>query len=398
MPLVRPAIASAAALAALAVLAPNAVAAPRARVVANPLGNVRQVELGDRHIVWTRCVSPKGPTELWSARATGGRSRRVGGIRAPGPCDGVTLVGSFRDQAVVIVRNNAGLARLDSVDVRTGRRTPLEAETPAASGVRIVAADTSGPRVAWMREVGSGDARVSETVVGDLRGAFDGTFGGAPRRVVYSRSLQWMPVVPTGVWIGPDGSVVVREAIRGAVYGYGNGTDRLSLVTSTGSLRQLARPGDGFAIAGADLTRRHLTYSLLHPPSGRVWMFVLDRRTNRRRLVRRLAVPAALPPYAPAIPVAHLDGTRMAWRERRRVRRGFTDRVLVRSLTNRRVHLVARVDDSRGQRAFVSPPALRGRRVAWAQVTLPTAQGATGGYYGLSPVGAQARVLTATVR
>ena len=76
----------------------------------------------------------------------------------------------------------------------------------------------------------------------------------------------------------------------------------------------------------------------------------------------------------------------------------FTDRVLVRSLTNRRVHLVARVDDSRGQRAFVSPPALRGRRVAWAQVTLPTAQGATGGYYGLSPVGAQARVLTATVR
>lgn len=388
----------AAALAALAAAASAAPAAPRARTVATQLGAVRQVVQGDRYIAWTRCLSPTGPTEVWAARRAGGRARRVKGIRAGGECEQVRLIGSYRNAVVTLIRRNSGLQRLDIVDVRTGRRRLLEAETEPASGFRIVDADTAGARVVWIREIGAGDGRVSETVVGDLRAPSDGMYAGGPRRVVYRRPMQWRAVEPRAAWIAPGGAVFVREQISGAMYGYGTGADRLTQVLADGRTRTVARTVDGLTIAGADVSARFVAYTVRHEASGRVWMYTLDRRTGRRRLVRRLRVPARVPGYAPAVPVGRLEGTRLVWRERARVRRGYRDRVVVRSLRTGKVSLVARVDDTRGQRMFVGPPTLVGRRAAWSQMVLPTAQGPTGGYYGLSPAGAQARILTAIVR
>lgn len=386
-------------LAAACAVATVAGAAPRARVVATQTGIVRQVVQSDRYIVWTRCLGPDGPTEVWAARRGGGKALRVKGIRTRGACDPVTVVGAYRDRVVTLITGNSGLRRLDAVEIRTGRRHLLEAETTAASGVRITGADVEGPRIAWQRDVGAGDGRVSETLVGDLRAADVDGFAGAPRRVVYRRSLQWTPVVPTGVWVAPNGSVAVREAIRGALYGYGDGGhDRVTVVTPGRGLRTLARPGDGFHISGADLSNRYFAYTLTRTSSGRVWMYATDRVTGRRRVVRRLTRPAQLPEASPAVPVATVSGTRMAWRERLRVRRGYVDRVVSRSLRDRKVRLVARIDDTRGQRRFVTAPALLGRRVAWASVALPLSGGVRGGYYGVAPAGAQSQVLTAVVR
>ena len=382
----------------LAAVASAAPAAPRTRTVATQVGTVRQLVQGDRYVAWTRCLSPKGPTEVWAARRTGGRPVRVRGIRAAGQCEQVRLIGAYRNQVVTLIRGKSGLQRLDAVNVRTGRRALLEAETEPASGFRIVDADTAGPRVVWIREIGAGDARVSETVVGDLRAPAVGTYAGAPRRVVYTRSMRWRAVEPRAVWIAPGGAVVVREQVSGAMYGYGTGADRLTQVLAGGRTRTVARTIDGLDIAGADVSARFVAYTVLHAASGRVWMYTLDRRTGRRRLVRRLRVPARVPGYAPAVPVGRLEGPRLIWRERLRVRSGYRDRVLVRNLRTGRVGLVARVDDSRGQRAFVGPPTLVSRRAAWAQLVLPTAEGPAGGYYGLSPAGAQARILTAIVR
>lgn len=388
----------AAAAVALAALAGPAAGAPPARVVADQLGLVRQVSLGEKRIAWTRCVTPAGPTEVWTALRRGGPPRRVPGIRVAGDCEPVRIVGVFRDTVVTLITGRSGLRRLDVVDARTGRRTLLEAETAPASGHRITGADTEGPRVVWQREVGAGDERVSETVVGDLRSPRAGLYGGAPRRVVRTRSVRFDAVVPNGAWVSPQGSVVVREAIAGAQYGYGLGAQRAMLVTPTG-LRQYARVAQGARISGIDVIRRFLAYGVANPDTGQAWVYVLDRETGSRRLVRRLrALPASVPREVPAVPAPAAHGRFVAWRERIRVARGFADRVLAYDVGRRRIAAVASVPDTRGQRAFVAPPSVRSGQVLWAEVTLPAPAGAVGGYYGVAPEGSRSRILLRRVR
>lgn len=375
-----------------------AVAAPRVHLVADQLGIVRQVAMSARRVVWTRCVSADGPTEVWTALRTGGRPRRVPGIRVAGTCEPVRLVGVYGDRAVTLITGRSGLRRLDAVDVLTGRRTLIEADTDAASGYRITGADVDGPRVVWQREIGAGENRVSETVVGDLRAAPVGLYGAAPRRVVYTRSVRFAAVVPDGAWIGSDGGVVVRETISGAQYGYGIGEHRAMLVTPTG-LVQYARLTPGSRIAAVDVTRPFLAYSVSSTAGGQTWIQLVNRSTRVKRRIRRLAgLPASVPREVPAVPSPRITGRYVTWRERLPARGGFTDRVVAYDIGRRGVVLVAQVRDSRGQRAFVTQPAAAANRVAWAEVTLPTASGALGGYYGVSSAGARSRVLVRSVR
>ncbi len=386
----------AAALAVGLALVPPAAAAPR--IVADQLGSVRQVVLGDRHLAWTRCVTPQGPTEVWTAPVRAGRQRRVPGIRAAGPCEGVRIVGVYRDRVVTLITGNSGLRRLDAVDVRTGGRIPLEAETPAASGVRITGADVEGPRVAWLRECGAGDDRATEAVLADLRAPRAGLFGGGTRRVLYTRGLRFGAVLPTGLWVAGDGRAVVRERLTGAQYGYGQGAGRAVLVGGPRAVTQ-ARTGAGAEVAAADLTTRVFAYTIASPDTGRAWVYLRDRRTGARRLLRRLVrLPAAVPRAVPAVPAPSAYGRFVAWRERLRAPGGYVDRILAFDTQRRRVHTVTRIRDSRGQRAFVSPPSVRAGRVAWAEVTLATAAGPEGGYYGVAPPGSRSRLLIGPVR
>lgn len=391
--------AAGAAGAAVGVIVPApAAAAPRVHLVADQLGIVRQVALSARRVVWTRCVTADGPTEVWTALRTGGKPRRVPGIRVAGTCEPVRLVGVYGDLAVTLITGRSGQRRLDAVNVLTGRRTLIEADTDAASGYRITGADVDGARVVWQREIGAGDNRVSETVVGDLRAQPVGLYGAAPRRVVYTRSLRFGAVVPTGAWIGGDGAVVVRETISGAQYGYGIAEQRAMLVTPTG-LSQYARLVAGSQVSDLDLTRPYLAYTVSSTTTGQVWIQLVNRSTRVKRRIRRLAgLPAAVPREVPAVPSPSITGRYVIWRERLASRGGYTDRVVAYDAGRRRITLVALVRDSRGQRAFVSQPSAAANRVAWAEMTLPTASGALGGYYGVSSDGARSRVLVRSVR
>lgn len=378
------------------IVAVPALAAPRVRTVATQTGVVRQVLVGPRDIVWTRCLSATGPTQVWTAPRSRGRARQVPGLRGDGPCDGVRLVGSFGTAVVVLTRDARGAQRLESVDTRSGARVLLETESPPGD-VAIRGADMAGPLVAWQRESGPAGQRVSESTIVDVRMGPAGAYGGGERRRVYRRSLLGGAVTPTGIWIAPDGSVVVREAIRGAIYGYGSGSDRASLVRD-GGLRPYARLTSGATIPAGDLTNRFFAYSVT-TAAGRVWMYVTDRATGKRRTIRQMRRPLALPAESPALPAPAMDGMRLAWRDRQAKGRGYLDRVMVTTLAGpRRTQVVAAYRDSRGQRLFVSPPGIRGRQVAWAQTWLANAAGARGGFFGTAATGARTQVLTTVVR
>gem|GEM_PF-4788967 len=366
-------------------------------MVADQPGAVRQVVLGDRHVAWTRCLAPDGPTEVWWAPREAGRPRRVPGARAAGGCDVVQIVGLHRDLVVLRTTARTTLARLDAVDVRRGTRRLLEAETLPASGTRIVAADVEGPRVVWLRSVGVGDARVTETVVADLRGrATADPSGAGPGRVVDTRALIAGAVVPTGVRVAPSGGLVVREALAGALYGYGTGAQRLRMVVPP---RQLVRVGPDIRVEAADLTDRVLAYTLADPVTGRAWVHLLDRTTGRRRMLRRLGpLPAPVPRAVPALPSPAAQGRHVAWRERTRAAGGYADRVLVFDVVRRRARVLVRLRDDRRQRAFLAPPSVRAARVAWAEVRTRRPAGPVGGFYGLTPPGSRSRVLITPVR
>lgn len=392
----RPALVVAA-LAALPALAAPAAAAP-ARVVADQPGLVRQVVLGDRDVVWTRCLRATGPTEVWWARRSAGAARRVPRLRIAGDCAPIRIVAATGDRALLVTTIGTGLARLELVDLPSGRRTPLEVETLPASGVRIPAADAEGVRMAWLRTTGLGDARVTETVVGDLRRPVDVALAGvAGGRPVDARLLGPGAVTPTGVWVAPGGRVVVREHLAGAIYGYGTGRERLRVAGPGG--RELVRTGPDVRIAAADLTDRVLAYTLADRLSGRTWLYRIDLASGRRRLVRRLGpLPAAVPREVPALVAPSVSGPLLAWRERRRAPGGWADRVLALDLLRGRTTTLARLTDGRAQRVFLSQPSTRSGRVAWAEIRSPRAAGPVGGFYGLTPPGARSRVVVAAVR
>jgi len=72
--------------------------------------------------------------------------------------------------------------------------------------------------------------------------------------------------------------------------------------------------------------------------------------------------------------------------------------VVTLDLARRRARTAYVLADTRGQRLFISQPAVRGARVALAEVRLSTAYGAAGGFLGEAPVGARSRIILARVR
>ncbi|MFN8122473.1 MAG: hypothetical protein U0237_08595 [Thermoleophilia bacterium] len=381
------------ALTALAAALPAsaATAGVQVRTLHEQAGLTRQVVIGDRTVGWTRCMGAEGPTELWTAPVGRGRPARVPRVSVPGPCEPVRLVGTFGDQVLAMIPGADGLERLVSVNRRTGVRTVVDAESAVPGGIRLVAADLDGPRLVWLREQGTGVGATSEVVLADVRRP-------AGARVIYTRSLAFGAVRTLDVWAGPNGTAVVRQVLSGALYGYGERDERALLVGIPRPL-QIVRVTGGARVAAGDLSNRWFVYSVARDGDPRVRVTAYELSTGKRRLIRlaRL-VPAGVPATPPAVPAPRVSGDLAAWRERLRGRGGFRDRVVTIDLAKRRARTAYVLADTRGQRLFVSQPAVRGARVALAEVRLSTAYGATGGFLGDAPVGARSRIVLARVR
>jgi hypothetical protein len=382
-------------LAALVMLTavPFASAAVTPVTVTEQLGAVRQVVAADGFVAWTRCAGSQGPTEIWSARTPRGRARRVAGIRVAGACEPIRVAGTWRGSVVAFVPGVQGLRTLEVIDLASGARRVLDQEVAAADGRSLVAVDTSGPRVAWLRSEGSPGFRVTQAMVADLR---------APQSapvLAYSRSLAASVVVPTGVWVNGRGEVAVREVLAGAQYGYGSADQRVTLIRPGRPPLRLTQVGTGGRVVGGDLGSRWFVYSIARDDRLRVWVYAYDITTKARRVLRVAnAASGSLAREAPALPSPVLGGSRAAWRERTRAPGGFIDRIRTYDLGRRRLGTPIALPDSAGQRLFLSPPALGRSTVAWAQVRLATAGGAQGGFLGLPPTGARSRVVTAALR
>lgn len=381
------------ALTALAAALPATAASAgvQVRTVHEQAGLTRQVAIGDRTVAWTRCGGIDGPTELWTAPLGRGTARRVPRVGVRGACEPVTLVGTFGERVLAVIPGPDGLRRLSSVNRRTGARTVLDTESSVPGGTRIVAADLDGPRLVWLRERGGGVNAVSEVVLADVRRP-------EAARVIYTRTLAFGAVRTLDVWAGPNGTAVVRQALSGALYGYGDRDERALLVGPPRPL-QIVRLTGGARVAAGDLSNRWFVYSVARDGDPRVRVTAYEVATGRRRLVRlaRL-VPAGVPATPPAVPAPKVSGDLAAWRERLRGRGGYRDRVVTIDLAKRRARTAYVLADTRGQRLFISQPAVRGARVALAEVRLSTAYGATGGFLGEAPVGARSRIVLARVR
>ena len=378
-------------LLAVAAPVPAATAGVQVRTVHEQIGLTRQVALGDRAVAWTRCLGVDGPTELWTAPVRGGRASRIPRVSVRGACEPVRLVGAWGDQVLAVIPGRDGLRRLESVNRRTGARTVIEAETTGADAVRVVSADLDGPRLVWLRDRGQGAGGVSEVVLADLR-RLEG------RRVLYSRSLVFGAVRSVDVWAGPNGTAVVRQLLSGALYGYGERDERALLVGVERPV-QIVRLSGGARLAAGDLSSRWFVYSVARDGDPRVRVTAYSVATGKRRLVRlaRL-VPAGVSAQPPAVPAPKVSGDLAAWRERLRARGGYRDRVVTLDLARRRALTAYVLADTRGQRLFLSQPAVSGRRVALAEVRLSTAYGTPGGFLGEAPVGARSRLVIARVR
>jgi hypothetical protein len=372
---------------------PVASAATTPVTVTEQLGSVRQVVTGDGFVAWTRCAGPQGPTEIWSARTPRGRARKVAGIRVAGICEPIRLAGTWRGSVVAFVPDAQGLRSLEVIDLTSGARRVLDQEVATADGRSLVAADTSGPQVAWLRSEGPPGARATQALVVDLR------LPQSAPGLAYSRSLVASVVVPTGIWVNSRGEVAVREVLSGAQYGYGSADQRVSLIRPGRPPLKLTQVTTGGRIVGGDLGSRWFVYSIAREDGLRVWVNSYDITTKARRVLRvSNAASAKVSRDAPALPSPVLGGSRAAWRERTRAPGGYIDRIRVYDLGRKRLATPIAIPDSAGQRLFLSPPALGRRTVAWAQVRLATASGADGGFLGLPPTGARSRLVTAPLR
>jgi hypothetical protein len=372
---------------------PIASAAATPVTVTEQLGTVRQVVTGDGFVAWTRCAGPQGPTEIWSARTPRGGARRVAGIRVAGTCEPIRLAGTWRGSVVAFVPGLQGLRSLEVIDLVSGARRVLDQEVATADGRSLVAVDTSGPQVAWLRSEGPPGFRVTQAMVSDLR------LPQSVPRLAYSRSLVASVVVPTGIWVNGRGEVAVREVLAGAQYGYGSADQRVTLIRPGRPPLRLTQVSTGGRVIGGDLGTRWFVYSIARDDRLRVWVYVYDITTKARRVLRVAnAASASVAREAPALPSPILGGSRTAWRERTRAPGGFIDRIRVYDLGRKRASIPIALPDSAGQRLFLSPPALGRSTVAWAQVRLATASGAQGGFLGLPPTGARSRLVTSALR
>ena len=357
-------------------------------VVANQPGVVRQTERAAKWAAWTRCVAPEGPSEVWARRSGQHKLTRI--LRTARPCDAHDLVGIFNNGLFLLAQRGNDLRRLLAVDLRDRSRSVVDQETPGAGGRELLAADVNGPSLAWIRVVGPADARMAEVVVRNLATGVD--------RIAHRRELASGAVRLVGVWVNARGDVAIHEVLRGEVFLYGNGQERIRLLRARdGGFRTLASVRGLVHVAAADLGGTRFSYSLVRENDLRVWVYGWDLTQNRRRLLRvaRAAPPTgAITPPAVAEPRLYADA--VVWRERtRRGRRAFNDGVRRAGLIQGPRQRIFPEQDVRGQRIFVGPPALYKRIVMWPVTTFTGNARWRGGYEGLSTRRARTKVMMA---
>lgn len=374
--------------AAAAALAVPALAGAEPVVVAEQTGLVRQVVRAQGVTAWTRCASPSGPTDVFAVR---GRTRpaRIVSLRARGACEPQRLLGISRGALVVLApATTGGGKRLVEVALPAQTTRVIAEATPGPEGTEIVDAALGGRRVAWIRETGPARRRVQEILVADLA---DPT---SPPAVVHTRVVGGGAVTLTGVWVSPRGSVAFRERLQGALYGYGNGQDRLRLRESTGRIRDLATTSGVVRVAGASLSGRFLAYSVVREGDRRVWIYAFDLDRNIKKRLRLLrAAPPRLAPDPPAVPVPYLSGSQAVWRERSPKGRRFVDAIRSSRAVQTERRPVESLLDVPGQKLFQSPPTVTGGVAAWSIVRFTRPAGVSGGWAGLSKVRARSTIV-----
>jgi len=353
-------------------------------------GIVHQVLRGDRSVAWVRCLSPSGPSQVWSRPYATKRSVQLTSLGSAG-CDTIRLAGLRANTLVATVLGSDGLRRVSSFRLPAATETQLDKETSDAAARTIVAADAYGPLVAWVREQTIGGARVAEVVTADTRRPTQST-------VILRQTLLGDVVRVTGVWRDGSGNVAWREVLRtGGSYAYGTGRERLILRRTDGTTRVLSDVSGPVHIAGADLERDRAVWSLVRDDSTAAWVYERELASGAKRLVR-VARTAAQPGVRPGfdVPLPRLSGPRLVWRERTRLaNRAFSDGVQSVFLPDGRVRSVLRTADRRDQRLYVGPPDVLGAIAVWPQVTFAGPGGWRGGYAGLASARATTRILTA---
>jgi hypothetical protein len=338
-------------------------------------GVVRDVVRGDRWTAWARCLGAKGPSDVWVTRSAKSPNKRVRGLRRRGSCSPPDLLGVVRNTLVVEI-GKPGARRILEVDVRTGRKRQVVAETAGEGGLDIVDSDVAGRRIAWIQVVGPPGRREAQVV--------RGTVGRPTTRVVHRRTLFGGAVELVSVWANPRGEVAYREVLRGALYGYSAREERVELVNGSGRTRNLASPAPGTSIVAADLSNGRFSYSIARDDSRRVWLFIRDLDSGAKRRVRVvLGAPLRFERTPPAVPAPEVSGRLTVWRERTPIKRSFNDAIrIARGLSLTKKPLDKR-RDVRSQRWFLAAPSINRNVIAWAESRLPAAGGWRGGYFGV---------------
>ncbi|MCB9012176.1 MAG: hypothetical protein H6531_10145 [Actinobacteria bacterium] len=360
------------------------------RLLAESPGLIGAVALGRAEVAWSHCRLTAGPTRVWSTTLRRPKPRPIRGQSTPGVCDPGELIGVWGSTVVLRRPIPEGGTELVALNRNSGRVTTIDRDAP---GSRIVAVDANGPRLVWLRETGSGatgETRTLLTHIGKL----------TPPRVLYTRTLLRDAVRPVDVWAGPSGQAVVREVLAGAIFGYALGTERAVLVDGRSDRPlQVVRLTGGNRVASADLTAKHLVYTVVRDGDQRVRLIDYVFETKRRRRVRlaKLLLPG-MAPEAPAVPEPSISGSRVVWRERIAQRGRFRDRIAWVDLdAHRSGTVVASVDRGR-HRTFLSQPALRGRRLVYVFTRFARPASAEGGFMGRSAVPARSRVVQVQLR
>ena len=343
-----------------AVLASAAIAAPAGAaplVLTTQTGIVRQVVRGAHWASWVRCPAPNAPAEIWARRIGGARTLVQIPTAAPlSGCENQRLFGISGSNLVARTVSGTQPARLVALRIPGGAETVLDRDVTDATDTTIVAGDTYGPLVAWVRDATQGTERFSEVLAWDLR------VPASPAVVVRRQSHTGGGMI-TGVWHG-SGEVMWRQSIPAGVYAaYATGEETLVRRRSDGTLQTISRARGPIHIAQADLDRDYAVYSLIRDDSNAAYIYSRDLVRDQKRLLR-IARSAVRPTIrlGSDSPAPRVYGSVVAWRERERLsNRTFRDFIRRGNLASPRLGVTGLLSDRRDQRVFQSAPDVYGR-------------------------------------
>lgn len=382
-------------LAAVACAAITAPAGAAPLVLTEQTGIVRQIVRGSQWAAWVRCPAPTAPAEIW-ARQIGG-AKTVVQIPTAKPladCDSQRLFGISGSTLIARTASPSEPARAVAIRIPDGAEiNVLDREVADATDARLVAGDTYGPFVAWVRDSTQGQDRVSEVLTWSLS---DPT---KPPEVVRRQSHTGGGRI-TGVWRGGSGEVMWRQAIPSGVYAaYSTGEETLIRRRADGTLQTISRVTGPIHIAHADLDRDYAVYSLVRDDSNAAYIYARDLVRDQKRLLRigRSAVRPLIRLGAD-MPAPKVYGSLVAWRERERLaNKTFVDTARRANLATQTSGVSLSLPDRRDQRIFQSAPDVYGKFATWAVVRYAGPTGWAGGYSGVATQPATSQIVVTAI-